>query len=431
MTFEIREVGARRTFAVLLAANVSMGFIGFGTSSLAARLLSPAGRGELAAVQNIPNLLAILASLGLGEAALYQASRQPLATKAIVRRALGLTIYGSIGMFLVGLVVLPLALSSHTTRTSALLSMPIVFIVPAYMVAHQPLRSIGHPVKWAGFRVSVACSWLAILSVAWLLHYRNARGVALVYIGAQGVVAVVALVLARRYPNEQEPSEPRLNRSLLRYGIPSSLVALPQVLNLRLDQILLTGIVARSDLGVYVAAVSWSWVTAPPFQALAQMALPRLATTPVDKRRRMVSLILAIAFGGAALTVAIMVPLTAHIFPLVMGSQYKAGVSVAQLLVVAGAVSGLVVVIEEVHRGLGRPFSVLAAEIAGVTITITLLLLLLHSYGIKGAAWVSILAYSIVVLGLLVLLPGTLRRAEQGGAGQPYDDHGQDEAVGQ
>ncbi|MDP7068527.1 MAG: hypothetical protein QF637_12995, partial [Acidimicrobiales bacterium] len=71
--------GARDAFVTMLVVHFLMGFIGFVTSTMAARLLGPAGRGELTAVQQIPVLVGILAGLGMGEAALFFTAKQPRA----------------------------------------------------------------------------------------------------------------------------------------------------------------------------------------------------------------------------------------------------------------------------------------------------------------------------------------------------------------
>src|SRR5260370_42668881 len=55
--------------AVSAATNVGIAALGLLSGPLAARLLGPAGRGEVAAIQNLFWLTAILAMLGLPEAA--------------------------------------------------------------------------------------------------------------------------------------------------------------------------------------------------------------------------------------------------------------------------------------------------------------------------------------------------------------------------
>ena len=56
------------------------------TGALAARLLGPDGRGQLAAIQMWPNFLAAIANLGLPEALVYFSARSTPAPGAIWAR---------------------------------------------------------------------------------------------------------------------------------------------------------------------------------------------------------------------------------------------------------------------------------------------------------------------------------------------------------
>src|SRR5712691_9333225 len=60
-----------------LATNMALAALGVVTGVLSARLLHPAGEGELAAIQTWPFLLGTLAMLGLDSALIYFISRDP------------------------------------------------------------------------------------------------------------------------------------------------------------------------------------------------------------------------------------------------------------------------------------------------------------------------------------------------------------------
>ena len=404
----------RRNLTILLAANVVLGVVGFATSTISSRMLGTVGRGELAAIQNIPNLLAAFAALGAGEAALYLVARHPRAARPITLRAIRIAAVGGCAGALIGWFVLPLVLDDSGTITSARMILPLVAVVPLYLASYQTLRALGRPGLWSAFRIVSACSWLAILGVSVVADYSSPRGLAIAFAVAQGLLALVAVGLVRWY-DDRDTAPAQTTRRLLRYGIPSSLVTLPQTLNLRLDQVLLASAVPRSQLGIYVAGVSWSWVVAPPFQAFAQWLLPRLAglepVEAIERARKSAWL----GLGMTVVVAVIAVPVTGVLFDLVMGDDFEAGTRTAQILVVAGAVSGLMVVLEEIHRGLGRPTVVLGAEIAGLAITVVLLVLLVPRHGIAGAAWASVSAYSLICAVLALALWRTTRRPASAG----------------
>lgn len=57
--------------ALTVAANVTLAALGMVSGILAARLLGPHGRGQLAAIQTWPSSIATLAMLGMPEAVVY------------------------------------------------------------------------------------------------------------------------------------------------------------------------------------------------------------------------------------------------------------------------------------------------------------------------------------------------------------------------
>lgn len=389
---------------MLVATNALMGLIGLVTSSLAIRLLGTSGRGELAAIQNIPHLLAVVGGLGMGDAALYYSARSPADIHAIVRRSLAISVVASLAFALVGVVVVQLVLHG-TTLSSARLYLPIVVLIPTLAVLHQPLRAIGHVGLWSLIRTGPAIGWLAILVIGSVGKWNQPRTLALWFLAVHVVLVGGGLLLLRWYPRSStaDPASPS-HRALLRFGVPSGLVGLPQVLNLRLDQIVMVGVVSRSQLGLYAAAAGWSTLASPVFIGLAQLALPRLAAThSVEETRRLTRrfVLLALALAAGGLLVA--VPLTPTLFPFIMGSEARSGAHVAQLLMVAGLISGVQIVLEDVHRGRGRPSVAMFAEFVGLISTIALLIALLGPFGLVGAAVASIASYGLMVVVLLVL----------------------------
>ena len=79
-------------------------------------------------------------------------------------------------------------------------------------------------------------------------------------------------------------------------------------------------------------------------------------------------------------------------------ARFAPSVPSAVLLVPAGAILAWASVAEEALRGLGRPTIVLIAELVAALVTVAALPLLLHTYGILGAAVASLLGYSTIAI---------------------------------
>ena len=308
----------------------------------------------------------------------------------------------------VGIGVVQVALDDPT-QSSARWYLPIAILVPTLAVLHQPLRAIGQIRLWSLIRTGPAIGWLAILLLASSANMKEPRTLALWFIAVHVILVLGGLLLLRWYPRSTDDGLPLpARRALLRFGLPSGLVGLPQVLNLRLDQIIMVGVVSRSELGLYAAAASWSTLASPFFIGLGQLALPRLASTrEMEETHRLTRRFVLLALALAVCGLAVAVPLTPILFPFIMGSAVRPGVHVAQLLMVAGIISGVQVVLEDVHRGRGRPGVVMTAEVVGLVSTVTLLVVLLGPFGLVGAAIASIASYSLIVV---VLAAGLARR---------------------
>jgi O-antigen/teichoic acid export membrane protein len=401
-----RTRGTRESLIILIGTNFAMGAIGLVTSRLALQLLGASGRGELAAIQNVSLLLAVVGGAGMADAALYFVAQRPTHIAPIVDRALRIALWSSALVTLIAVAVIPLLLEGESVRDAQVFA-PIIITIALLAVLHQPLRAIGRLEVWSIFRAGPAIAWVSILVVAWRIDYDEPFGLAIAFLLAHIVLVIAGLLLRTRYPkvdagDEQPAPEARI---MLRYGLPSGLVSVPQVLNLRVDQVVMGWAVARSDLGLYATAVAWSTIVAPVFIGLGQLIVPRLAAIyHIDEQRRVVRRAVLVTTSAATAMAVVGVPLTGFALPLLLGDDARPVIDVAQLLLVAGCISGVQLVLGEIHRGLGRPRVPLIAECIGLGATAVCLAILLPRYGLTGAAVSSIISYSTVVLSLLIPL---------------------------
>ena len=393
----------RHVVIPLLGGNLLLGVLGFATSAAASRLLGTAGRGELAARQNIPNLLAVLGSLGLGEAALYFSARHPRSVKTITVQSLRLGTLGVFGAATIAAALIAISLSSEDTRTGAFWYLLVIPVTVVYTIAYQPLRALGRHALWMGYRLGISAGWFGCLLIGFALDRPSPQLVAMMFCGVMSIAALSACIVARNYPNAEPESAPS-NRELLRYSLPAAILVVPQAINLRLDQVLLASLVSREQLGLYVAAVGWSWVALPVFTAFGQFVFPKVAALEGAEQDRWRRRAIVWSSSLAVITFAALVVPTRLLFAVVMGEDFRSGVNLATLMLGAGVLNGMLLVLEELCKGLGFPKRVLLAEVVGLLSTVVLLILLLQRFGITGAAVASIGGYSTTVVVLLIVL---------------------------
>jgi len=265
-----------------------------------------------------------------------------------------------------------------------------------------PLRGRNDFFVWNALRITPTLPWIVVLTAAWLVEWRSPSRLAYCYLaGLASLFFPIAFVAKRRIPGSFAPKARKFN-PLLRYGLLCMMTTVPQLLNFRLDQMLMAGLLRPVDLGLYVAAVAWSGAVNPLLSAVGWALFPKVASEPSREARTRA---FAKASRLAALLAAILGLLLLVSTPwgmiLLFGRKFLPALKATFILIPAAAVAGLNTVLEEGLRGLGHPASVMRGEFAGLLITVVALAIMLRPLGIIGASFASLLGYSTVTLALI------------------------------
>ena len=396
-----------RRISGTFAANLTLYMLAAATGPLAARLLGPDGRGALAAIQLWPGAIATFAMLGLPEAVAYFGARQPERAGRWLWTSVAVGLAAACVATAIGYVLIDVGLRGHDAGIvhAAHVYLLLVVLTPVIGLPCQLARGLGRFGLWNAMRVAPALGWLAVLAATWLSGSRAAETIATGYLWFLIVEAVVIVAVCVKQFALPKVVELRDAGTLLRYGLPSGLSAVPQFLNLRVDQMLIAAMLPTRQLGLYVAAVSWSAISGVVLNAAA----------PVISRRLAVERDVAVArsiFGRSTRAAVIVSALTAGAFAIVTpaamafvyGGAFREAVPIAIVLSAANAFVMINTVLEEGLRGLGDTPTILKCELAGFAATALALALLLRPMGIMGAAVASVAGYSAVTAALGVSL---------------------------
>ena len=385
--------------------NILMALLSVMTGSLAARLLGPDGRGELAAIQMWTGFLAGLANLGLPQALTFYAAQFPARAGQSLGSAICLNVFASFPFMVLGYALIPTVLSAQSASVIAA-ARCYLLLLPVQAVESMPyhvLRGRSDFAVWNALRMAPGISWLALLVFGWLTDRSAPSFFAMAYLVAVAVLCFPNLYVVRRRLAGSLRPDPQQWRPMLRFGLPTMLSGVPQVLNLRLDQMLMAAFLPVQTLGLYVVAVTWSAAVVQLPNALANVILPRTASQRDIADQRIVfaqgSRLGVLCAITVALGIAVVTP---WVIPVLFGPRFAGAIPVAWVLIPAAAVSALNMILEEGLRGLGHPTAALSAETAGLAVTALALLILLRPFGIMGAAVASLLGYSTVALTLIV-----------------------------
>jgi O-antigen/teichoic acid export membrane protein len=345
--------------------------------------------------------------LGLDSALVYFVSSQPESGKQLTTTAALICLVSALAIGAVAWFVLPFLLSA---QQSQVISAARVYLLIGcvYAVVGIPLGSLRGArsfTAWNILRILPGIAWLFILVATWLHGHASAVGLSHWYLAAAFLCGLPLLVIASRRLQGPLRPDPSSTPKLLRYGLPSAFISLPQTINLQFDQLLIVAFLPARSLGLYAVAVSWSAVAAPSLSAVSSVIFPHVsAARDPDRQGQLLATALQ---GGVLVAVVITVPftlLTPVCLPLIFGRGFAPAIPSALLLVPAGSILAWAGIAEQGLLGLGRPTAVLVAEAAGAVVTVGTLPLLLHTNGIFGAAVASLLGYSTFAVFAVVVI---------------------------
>jgi O-antigen/teichoic acid export membrane protein len=379
-----------------MCANLTIAALGVASGTILARMLGPAGRGELAAIQNLYWLIAIVGMLGMPEATLYFTARSPEKIGTILISSLVLVCLAAPLFFVVAFASVPILLAAQSQSTIEVARW-VLMAGPLYAFSVIPLfalRGRNDLPLWNALRVLPTFCWLLLLVIVWRTFTPTSRNLSIGYLVIIGLTLVPTAFLIQRHVAGPFKPSLALWKDMLKYGIPLAGATIPLTLNLRLDQMLMGALLPSAYLGYYVVAVAWSGAVTPLLTAIANVLCPKIAAaetrekgTSVFARGLRLSIIVA---GLLVFTLSLATPFA---IPLLFGVAFAPSVPAGVLLVFATAISGVNIVIEEGLRGLGLPRSVLWGELSGLLVTAITLALLLRPAGIMGAAIASFVGY--------------------------------------
>jgi O-antigen/teichoic acid export membrane protein len=216
------------------------------------------------------------------------------------------------------------------------------------------------------------------------------------YLCANAVTLVVATLLVARAGEFGVGFSSSAAKDLVSFGVKSHISNVSSILNERLDQVVISAVLAPAKLGLYVVAVTLTSLVSLVGSSVALVALPvlaRLRSAPeqVALTRRLMCLTL----GSASLIAMPMFVFTPELLALLFGQSFRAAADPARILLLAGVLLTTSRVLGAILKALGRPLQAGYADAAALAVTAVGLAVLLPAFGLVGAAISSLLAYGL------------------------------------
>ena len=374
----------------LIGVNMMFTVFGFLTGPLLARALGPDGRGQLAAIIVPLSIAPLVVSFGLTTFAARSVARGDERGRVIATMG---TLAVAIGLLFVPVGLLGadyLAGDDSTVRQFLRIG---VFLMPVSLFGGILLNVAMGLERWNAISIQrlipaggAALVYLVLFLLDELtIHTAAATALAL------GLVAIAPTlgVLKGARPF-------RFDRALaaagLVFGSQVWFVALSQLLNHRLDQLVMVKATTARELGLYAVAVTTASLSSVLASAVGDAIFPRVAGGAADLTRRSLRVTL-VAVTASVLAAAVATPV---LVPLAFGDAFQDAIPMVLILLVAAVPSAASSVLgPALSASLRRPGLLGLGQLAALAVTVAGLLLLLPPLGGIGAAIVTVVAYSL------------------------------------
>lgn len=378
--------------------NVAMTAAGSVGGVMLARALGATNRGDLVTVLQWPIVISSVVSVGLAQAGCYWISKRPDQAASIISTAGLASVVTGIIIAFAGLLLSPVI----GRDSQVVILLYITFgLAPAYLaggvwISALQARSVLH---WNAARLTQPLTYFLGVGVLFVDRKLNLMGAVFVFILSVLLQASYAFWLVQREIGHLRGSRLSILRPLYGYGSKLWLSDMPRLVNVRLDQLLLSiwvGVTAAS-LGNYAVAVSLAALVLPISQAFGSVAFPKIARSESEDHARRIERVTIIGTAiSSGLIVGIIAVLSSKMIPLIFGKSFSEAAMVLWLLAPGAVFLSLNLVLAQVLQGRGRPLFTSVGEGIGAVATIVLLVVLIPRLGIRGAAIASSIAYGVV-----------------------------------
>lgn len=409
------------TLSIIVCRGVSV-LAASAVAILSARQLGPSGRGALVLMLTLAPFTAVVTGMGVNVAGRVHmvAADDPVPIGEYFGLTGALAALNGLVCAGVGAVLLPLAGVGLSAGGLVLFGAVGATLLLQFAVT-DALNTFGHTVaaaaiESAGFLLQV------VLAVALVLHgTRRFQPFVAAVMVAGWLHITVTLVLLRRRVGPIEPRYDRRNWGrLVRTGWPAIPSTLSQLLTFRVDRYIVGVFLNPAAVGVYsVAATVPEFLRIIPL-ALGQSIFYRVASRqsrPTDFRRALTVCVAATA--GLGVAISLLAPLGVRVL---FGPAFSGAVTPLRILLLAEVAMAVFNVDGAVLSGMGRFKEGAAASLVGVGVVLAFDFVLIAADGITGAAWASVIAYSVmavIVHRMVVRGPRSRRPARAGDAQEP------------
>ncbi len=402
-----------RDISLSFAATAFIQTANIATGLLAARLLLPEGRGELAAIVLWAGLVAELGSLGLYDAMLYRAATGIAAARAVFAAMASYTALLTVVLGAIGAVVMAVVFTGDLAHLLTLALVYLVFYLPTYFAAlftatlFQGLLDLA---RWNVVRSLVPAAYLVGIGLAVAIDEASVAGFAAAFVAAHVISAAVGLWLAGQRGWIAWRADWAEMRALGLYGFKVHVGEILNTVRQRLDQALVSLWLPAADLGLYVVALTVANGPMILVHTVANVAFPKVSQqTTHDGKLVVFGRYFRFSLAVTAAVAAALFVLAHWLVPLLFGRAFTPAISIVYILLLSTPPFAAKLMFIQALKAWDRPLLISRGEFIGLIAAAAALAVLLPRYGLVGAAWSLVIANLAAALAMAWSLRQELR----------------------
>ncbi|WP_163099331.1 flippase [Peribacillus alkalitolerans] len=371
---------------------------------LVARSLGPSGQGTYTLITYLPIMLMTFLNLGLNTSTIYFVSKKEVELQEAFVTSVVSAIFLSAVSIGIGLLIILFFSESKFSNAPltilyiSLCALPFMFLMIFLQTIFQGLQNFKQ------FNTVLVIQQFGtlffIIIFLFVLDYDILGAMVSFVLGYVLSVLYSIVMLKKLYKLEfalRFFSFAYLKISI-GYGLKAHISNMMTVLNYRLGVLLLGWFLPPAAVGIFTVAMNLGEKISIFSQSFSQVLLPRIASSNREEDRNRITAIVSRSIFAFIILVSIGIFLFSDIILLLFGREYSESSPILKLLLPGLAVLAVEKILSNDLAGRGRPDLNMYVSFVNVAINLSLNLLLIPSYGLKGAALATTFTYIISFL---------------------------------
>lgn len=374
----VQSIGSKSLILSLQAA----------TGILTARMLGPAGRGELAAMILWPLFVASVITLGVPSSLIYHLRNRAGERDRLVGNGFAMAAIMGCVAAATAASILPWWLRQYSPEVIRaaqwfLITVPLCSVT----LAGRAVLEAAHDFA-ASNAIQILTPFATLLALLLVLSIRqmNPYTAAVAYVLASLPTFCFMLFRMNRAGIRAARIQLTAMRQILQYGIRSYGIDVLGTLALQVDQVLVVSLLSADSMGFYVVVLSLSRMLNVFQNSVVMVLFPKAAGHRAHKVLVMTGDSVRTSGLVTAACGAIVCLAGPTLLRVVYGAEYARAADALRILVLEAVLSGVTFVLAQAFMALNRPGVVTVLQGIGLTLSVPLMLWLIPRYGIYGAA---------------------------------------------